>query len=79
MSAKSKIILAAALVFGTASAALADEHFDINIFRPVQQSPAFATYMGGLSAYAQVPTRVKQMRPTAAELRLFAKGSYAGH
>ena len=35
--------------------------------------------MGGLSAYAQVPARVKQMRPTAAELRLFAKGSYAGH
>ena len=79
MSAKSKIVLVAAFVFGTASAALADEHFDINIFRPVPQSPAFATYMGGLNAYAQVPARVKQIGPTAEELRLFAKASYAGH
>ena len=60
MSAKSKIVLVAAFVFGSASAALADEHFDINIFRAVPQSPAFATYMGGLDAYAQVPARVKQ-------------------
>jgi len=80
MSTKSKLILVAAFVFGTASTALADEHFDINIFRTVPQSPAFATYMGGLSAYAQVPTmRVRQAAPTVAELRLFAKGSYAGH
>ena len=79
MSAKSKIVLVAAFVFGTASTALADEHFDINIFRSAPQSPAFATYMGGLNAYAQVPARVKQMGPTVEETRLFAKGSYAGH
>jgi len=79
MSAKSKIVLVAAFVFGTASAALADEHFDINIFRSVPQSPAFATYMGGLNAYAQVPAHVKHTGLTAEEARLFAKGSYAGH
>ena len=79
MSTKSKIVLVAALVFGTASAALADEHFDINIFRSVPQSPAFATYMGGLSAYAQVPGMRAKVSPTVEETRLFARGSYAGH
>jgi hypothetical protein len=79
MSTKSKIVLVAAFVFGTASAALADEHFDVNIFRSVPQSPAFATYMGGLSAFAQVPGKRIQVSPTVEEARLFARGSYAGH
>lgn len=79
MSAKSKIILVAAFVFGTASAALADEHFDVNIFRAAPQSPAFATYMGALGAYAQVPGKRVQVSPTVDETRLFARGSYMGH
>jgi hypothetical protein len=73
MSAKSKVALVAAFIVSSASVALADEHFDVNIYRPVPQSPAFATYMGALGAYAQVP-----IAPSADEARLFAKGSHAG-
>jgi hypothetical protein len=76
MFSKSKVALVAAFVVSSASVALADEHFDVNIYRPVPQSPAFATYMGALSAYAQVP--VAHAAPSADESRLFAKGSYAG-
>jgi hypothetical protein len=48
MSIKSKLVLAAALLLGTASGALADNsQFDVNIYRPTVQD--------GLSAYARVP------------------------
>jgi hypothetical protein len=48
MSIKSKMVLAAALLLGTASGALADNsQFDVNIYRPTVQD--------GLSAYARVP------------------------
>ena len=76
MFTKSKVALVAAFVLGSASVALADEHFDVNIYRPAQQSPAFATYMGALGAYAQA--HATYAAPSADETRLFAKGSYAG-
>ena len=78
MFTKSRIALVAAFVFSTASVALADEHFDVNIYRPAQQSPAFATYMGAtgaLGAYAHVPAPAAR---ASDEMRLFEKGSYAG-
>jgi len=76
MSAKSKFALVALFVLSSASVALADEHFDVNVYRPAQHSPAFTTYMGALGAYAQA--HVNHAAPSADETRLFAKGSYAG-
>jgi hypothetical protein len=73
----SAFAIVAATVFGFASAALADEHFDLNIYRPAVQSPAFATYMGALAAHAQVRPTMTHTQ-SIEEMRLFAKGSYAG-
>lgn len=80
MFRKSMLAVAAALIFGSVSAALADEHFDVNIYRASPQSPAFATYMGALGSYAQVqtPRRTTLRAPSSAEETWFAKGSYAG-
>jgi len=52
MLTKSKLILAAALVLGTASGALADAQFDVDIYRPAVQND--------MSAYAQVPAQVRR-------------------
>ena len=54
MIRKSTLAVVAALIFGSASAALADEHFDLNIYRANKQSSAFATYMAALGSCAQV-------------------------
>jgi len=72
MISRFKVAVAATLLFGSASAALAEEHFDINIYRPGGQSAAFAIYHGApdaarsvreLGAYAQVPTRRAMQGP----------------
>ena len=76
MSAKSKFALVALFVLSSASVALADEHFDVNIYRPAQHSPAFATDVGALGAHAQA--LANHVAPSVDETRLFAKGSYAG-
>ena len=75
MLSKSKVALVAALVFGSASAALAEEPFDVNIYRPVP--PAAATNTGARGAYAQVPTphRAKKEFLAAPDPR---KGAYGG-
>jgi hypothetical protein len=65
MSTKSKLILAAALLLGTASGALANSQFDVNIYRPTVQD--------GLSAYARVPAaRVPARRNGAPAIRPFS-------
>jgi hypothetical protein len=76
MSATSKFALVAAFVLSSASVALADEHFDVNIYRAAQHSLAFATDTGALGAHARA--HVNHGVPSADETRLFAKGSYAG-
>jgi hypothetical protein len=58
MLTKSKLILAAVLVVGTASGALADAQFDVNIYRPAVQND--------MSAYAQVPAQVRRNNGPAA-------------
>ena len=50
MLTKSTLTLAAALVLGTASVALANTEFDVNIYRPAVQND--------LSAYAQEPAQI---------------------
>jgi len=52
MLTKSKLILAAALVLGTTSAALADARFDVDIYRPAVQDD--------MSAYAQAPAQIRR-------------------
>jgi hypothetical protein len=52
MLTKSKLILAAALVLGTTSGALADAQFDVDIYRPAVQN--------NLSAYAQAPAQIRR-------------------
>jgi len=75
MLSKSKAVLVAALVFGSASAALAEEPFDVNIYRPVP--PAGATNMAAQHAYAQVPAshRAKKEFLPAPDPR---RGAYGG-
>jgi hypothetical protein len=70
MLTKSKMMLAAALVFGSASVALADAQFDVDIYRPAVQND--------MSAYAQVrrnnaPATVKPVSP--AEQKWFERAS----
>jgi len=52
MICKFKAAVVAAFVFGPASAALAEEHFDVNIYRPGGQSAAFTIYHGAPGAVA---------------------------
>jgi len=81
MIRKSILVVSAALILGSASAALADEHFDVNIYRTTLQSPAFATDMGALGSYAQAATRRRTTTvrtQSSAEENWFAKGSYDG-
>ena len=52
MLTKSKLIIAAVLVVGTTSGALADAQFDVDIYRPAVQND--------MSAYAQVPAQVRR-------------------
>jgi hypothetical protein len=50
MITKTRIAVVAAVFVGSASAALADSQFDVNIYRPaIQHSP--------MDAYAQSPSR----------------------
>jgi hypothetical protein len=52
MLTKSKLILAAALVLGSSSAALANSQFDVDIYRPAAQD--------ALSAYAQERVQIRR-------------------
>jgi len=52
MLTKTTLTLAAALVLGTASGALANTEFDVNIYRPAVQDD--------LGAYAQEPARIQR-------------------
>jgi hypothetical protein len=65
MLTKSKLMLAAALVLGTASGALADAQFDVDIYRPAVQSD--------LSAYAQVPQIRRNNGPATVKPQLPAE------
>lgn len=60
MLTKSKMALAAAFVLGTASGALANTQFDVNIYRPAVQND--------LGAYAQEPAQIQRRHdaPTVA-------------
>jgi hypothetical protein len=48
---KTKLVLAAALLAGSATVASANDRFDVNIYRPVPQASA-------LQAFAQSPAHV---------------------
>jgi len=56
MLTKSKMALATAFVLGTASVALADAQFDVDIYRPTVQND--------LGAYAQEPAQIQRRNGT---------------
>jgi hypothetical protein len=82
MLTKSNTVLAAALIFGAASAAVADEQFDVNIYRPVSPPhPLALNGQDGYGAFAQANSRgtIRQAGPrvvkpfTIEEKRLFER------
>lgn len=84
MMNKSKIALAAALIFGAASSALADDQFDVNIYRPASPAGPYALNgQDGYSAFARVnsfgtirPAARRVAKPfTIEEKRLFERAA----
>jgi hypothetical protein len=84
MTNKSKIALAATLIFGAASAALADDQFDVNIYRPASPpSPYALNGQDGYGAFAQAnswgtirPAAPRVAKPfTIEEKRLFERAA----